>query len=207
MRLSIEQAYCQLDILYCYQKGNIMNKSYRYKALLTSAILLFALPLFSQADPSDKEMHKHKCDSHGIHDGEHGMGNNHKMGGGFAPFLKDLNLSAEQKEKIKTLMEAEKPEIQAHHEKRQALMTEMHALASSEKIDEAKSQKIAESLGTLEKESALKRMNSMSKLLSILNPEQRASALDELKKHMSQAKPKPTSFNINKQNVQSLFKS
>ncbi len=170
-----------------------------YKRLFASAALLLALPYISFAEPADKEMTKHRCEQH------HGF--EHKKLGEIPPFLSNISLNNEQKNQIKTLMEAEKSQMQTMHQEREQLMREMFELSGENQLDESKAQKIAESLGNLEKEFALKRILSGNKLLSTLTPEQRAKALNNIKEHMQKAKFKPTSYSLYKQKVNSWIKS
>jgi len=86
--------------------------------------------------------------------------------------LSKLDLSDKQHEQIKQLFEAEKPNMQAKHEAKMALMKQLHEVASQEKFNEQQAQALASKMGELAKQAALQKAKTGNKVYAILTPAQ-----------------------------------
>lgn len=125
-----------------------------------------------------------------------------KKGGhdGLPPFLKGIELSNEQKTQITTLMKQEHASAETHHQQRGALMKDLHQVSNAETFNAQQAENIANQLANLEKEEFLTRARNGHKIFSLLTPEQRQKANENIKKHMEKMdsmKIKPVNFQKN----------
>jgi len=135
------------------------------------------------------------CDRHDKHAMHHPKGRMmHKHGP--MHMLAKLDLSAQQKQQVKDIFKAEKPNMQANHEARMALMKQMHTVVSQAAFNEQKAEIVASKMGALAKEAALQKAKTGSKIYAILTPEQQAK-FNQLIEEKMQKRPglkKPANY-------------
>lgn len=123
------------------------------------------------------------------HMGEHGPGGGMGMMGpheGMQKLEEQLGLSAEQKEKLKTKLQAAmKAETDARKQHQDAMHKRMKAIADAfvgDKFD-AKKAGVAEHMGDMVKMMTKNRIQFVEAVLSVLTPEQRAKFAEHVKQH------------------------
>lgn len=156
-----------------------MNRSrHTLQRLLLAATL--ALPLAAQSaaappPPRDGMLHERPapmCEHMG--QGEH-MGRGGHMGGPgeTPPFLRGVELSEVQRDKIFAILHAQAPLM--HEQGKQAEKTHqaLHALALADKFDDAKAAALAQQGAQAMAQAMLQHLRSEHQILALLTPEQR----------------------------------
>jgi Spy/CpxP family protein refolding chaperone len=125
----------------------------------------------------------------GMHDGKtHMMGEGrkhmHGKGGGYGMdflhprMLKKLDLSEEQMKKLKDQrLEVQKQRIELHAEKAK-LELDLHHVFSAAPVKEAEAKKLAEKIAETDRKLLLLRVETMSRFLAGLTPEQHRKVMD-----------------------------
>lgn len=150
-----------------------MNSLFTLKKVIAASILALSLPLATVAIAHDggHQDNGSKAGQHcnkGQHQGFHKSGLPHH--------LKALDLSDKQKDEIFALIHNQVPAMREQHKERVKLMAELRATTQADQYDDAKAQKIAERLASLDKEKTLTRARNGAKIYALLTPEQRAKA-------------------------------
>lgn len=176
-----------------------MDQSFKTKAILSGIFLTLALAGTVYADgPDFKKVGDHCKRSHELE--------KKCEGDGIPPFLHGVNLTDAQKKQITTLMKEEKSSFENHHQQRGALMKELHTLTSAQTFDEKQAEVIANKYAILEKEGFMSRAKNGYKVFSLLTPEQRQQANENIQKHMEKMdnmKTKPVKFHHERENFPS----
>lgn len=151
-----------------------MNKHTVTRLLIASSIAL-AVPLAAHADPMmdgwGGRMHRH---------GAHGM-----FGADdFPRFLRGLSLTDAQREKVKTIVQAQAPAMQEKAKEARNARMELWSLSMSGQYDEAKAKSLADGGTKAMAEIALMRARSGSQIYQVLTPEQQT----QLKQRMESFK-------------------
>lgn len=143
-----------------------MNKRALTSFIIASSIAL-GLPLSADARPmTDKP---DGCGSQMQMMGERGMfGGNH-----LPPFLRGLNLSEAQRDKIFDLMHAQAPAMRDQAGKMRKAQMELRRLSMSGEYDEAKVKSLSEASAKLMAEMAQMRARTGNQIYQMLTPEQR----------------------------------
>lgn len=151
-----------------------MNKSLKTKITLGSIILGLAMSANVYA-----ESHHHS--KAGDHCKEFSKKEAHEN---LPSFLKGIELSKDQQSQIGTLVKLDQSSIETHHQQRGALMKELQNLSNTETFNEKQAEAIANQFANLEKDELLNRARNGQKIFSLLTPEQRQKANENIKKHM-----------------------
>lgn len=159
-----------------------------FKTLLATACITLAATGIAVAEQGSHGEKSGYCTK-----GHHGK--HHHAGGpefGQPRYLHGIALSSEQEDKIFALNYAEAPKVRDLMKQRQALHLELRQVSQAAQFDESKAKAIADKLATLEKDSALNRARTESKVLAVLTPEQREQALknkEQFSKHRGEHRP------------------
>jgi Spy/CpxP family protein refolding chaperone len=122
----------------------------------------------------------------GMHGGEghrmaghgRGMGGGHGMDFLHPRMLKRLDLSEDQKRKLKDQrLEVQKKRIELHAEKAK-LELDLHQVFSTAPVKEAEAKKVAEKIADVDRRLLFLRVESMSRFLAGLTPEQHRKVMD-----------------------------
>ncbi|ADM96809.1 ATP-independent periplasmic protein-refolding chaperone Spy [Dickeya dadantii] len=150
---------------------------------LTAIVIASALALgsvgFSYAQdntPPDQGAHMMKH-----HDGERGeRGMEHDM------MFKGLNLTDEQRQKMRDIMEnAKKDRERPSAETR----TEWHSLIAADSFDKTKAEGVVNQMAEAGKAHMLKRLEIQNKMYNVLTPEQKKQFNDNFAKHQKEPVP------------------
>ncbi len=167
-----------------------MNQSFKTKTILGSIILSLALAGTVSAKGAERDKDSGPCK----HSGEFAK----KWGrDDLPPFLNGVALTNVQKEQITQLMKEEKSGFENHHQQRGALMKELHKLSNAPTFDEKQAEVIASRFSAIEKEAFMSRAKNSYKILSLLTPDQRQKANENIQRHMEEMdnmKGKPVNF-------------
>lgn len=132
----------------------------------------------------------------GSHDGDckNRLERHHETGefwmGHFPPYLKNLNLTDEQRGKIKSLMHDQES---AMHNKMQELRKahmELRSLSMSADYDEAKVKMLSESSAKVMAEMAQMRAHTENQIYQLLSPEQRKQLEEQKMRYKSRSQEK-----------------
>ncbi|MYM32320.1 periplasmic heavy metal sensor [Duganella sp. CY15W] len=110
--------------------------------------------------------------------GPHGL-----MHGGRPPFLRGLELSEAQEDKVFAILHAEAPYLREQSRTAAKARDALHALGDSDKFDDAKATALAKDAATAEANIMLQHVRTQQKLLAVLTPEQRKKQADEPPRH------------------------
>lgn len=123
---------------------------------------------------------KAKGDGHG----KRGFGKGgHHRGGGM--MLRGLDLTDDQKNQVKGIMEASKAKVQPLRESMKATRQKLRDLSASGKFDEGQVQALATEQGNISAQLTVERERSKSQIFQILTPEQREKAA-QMKQQMKE---------------------
>lgn len=153
-----------------------MNKSKLTHLLLAGAM---ALPLAASADegvqPEDGRppLGGPHGDMAGVHPGHPELG-----GGPGMPFLRGLDLSDSQEDKIFQLVHSQAPYLREQQRAHEKAMRALHELRNADKFDDAAAAKLAQSAAQAQANLMLAHIRMHQKVLALLTPEQRKQ-LDE----------------------------
>ncbi|WP_042858602.1 ATP-independent periplasmic protein-refolding chaperone Spy [Dickeya sp. NCPPB 3274] len=112
------------------------------------------------------------------HDGERGMEQN--------MMFKGLNLTDEQRQKMRDIMENAK---QDRERPSAAERTEWHSLIAADSFDQAKAEAVANKMAETSKAHMLKRLEIQNKMYNVLTPEQKKQFNDNFAKHLKEPVP------------------
>lgn len=143
--------------------------------LIASAVAL-SIPLGAAAHPS--------MEGHGGGPLPPGSPGGH----GMIPFLRELNLSEAQQDKIFDIMHALEPQMRDRARAAHKARRELHQMSLSDKFDEAGARVLADSASRAEADLALLRARSTQQVLATLTPEQRRQAA-ELEQRQKSRRP------------------
>ena len=110
--------------------------------------------------------------------GQRGMDSDHRIN----RMADRLELSAEQRDKVRAIADKSRPALRAVHDKMQENRKSMRALMQQEKPADAELRKLADARGKLVAEMTVLRARMKSDIHAVLTPEQR----DKLKQHSEQ---------------------
>jgi len=168
------------------------------KRIFAIACISLAIPLALQAEPlldgpggPDNQKPGH-CERHhgGYKSGAHGA----KLMPGIPPYLRGVDLTEAQRDKLFNLMYAQLPTMREQGKLRHKTMQELRALSNAESFDDAKAQQLAAQLATLEKDMVLARARNDAKVFAILTPEQRQQVQDARKAREERGHDEPVNF-------------
>lgn len=156
-----------------------MNPMLRQFLVVSAAAL--AVPASALADPdfggpgrAHHAMHR----MHGMHD-MHGMHGGHG-GHGMLPFLRRLDLSEAQQDKVFSIMHELAPKMREQGKIARKARTDLRELSLSDKFDETKARTLADAQARAHADMALLRAKSTQQVFALLTPEQRKK-FEELK--------------------------
>lgn len=160
------------------------------KVLVAGSLLSLALVQVGFA--GDKE----HCDRHGKHARHHQTGAMKHHHNPMLRLLSKLELSEQQDQQIKQILEAEKPEMRTQRQAKIGLMHELHEVVSQSSFDDKKAEALASKIGDLAKASAMQKAKTGSKIYATLTPEQQQkfNQLFEEKKQKRAALKKPAHY-------------
>ncbi|HSH73115.1 MAG TPA: Spy/CpxP family protein refolding chaperone [Methylophilaceae bacterium] len=181
-----------------------MKTIFNLKRILAIGFITLAIPLALQAEPlaqgpdsqgSGKHMngrHGPACDGHrggpkdGARDG--------KFTHGIPPYLRGVDLTEAQRDKLFNLMYAQIPTMREQGKLRHKTMQELRAVSNAESFDDAKAQQLAAQLASIEKDMVLARARNDAKVFAILTPEQRKQVEDARKAREERGHGEPVNF-------------
>jgi Spy/CpxP family protein refolding chaperone len=107
--------------------------------------------------------------------GHHQPHGGHAFGGHepTPPFLRGINLSEAQKDKIFELMHKQAPLLREKAKASHQAMDELRQLSLADNFDEARAKKLAHSAADAQSEIALQHAQNDQKIIAMLTPEQR----------------------------------
>lgn len=152
-----------------------MNKT--LTPLIAAVILSLTIGSVAIAEPTDgnkKPPHCEKTEMKGHH--PMNMGFPHKPF-----FLKGIELTAEQEDKIFELTHAEAPKLRARMKAQQDLRQDLIIMIQTNNFDENKARKIADKLAKIESENTLAKAHIDNSLMNLLTPEQREKVIKNKK--------------------------
>ncbi|MGZ8251382.1 MAG: Spy/CpxP family protein refolding chaperone [Methylophilaceae bacterium] len=161
-----------------------------FKKTILLGCLTLALPLALQAEPMMRGQHEghdekvsagQACEQHhvGSRHARFMPGMHHELG--IPPYLRDIDLTEAQRDKLFSLMYAQMPAMREQGKLRHKTMAELRALSSAETFDDGKAQQLTSQLANIEKDMLLARTRNDAKIFAILTPEQRQK-LEEARK-------------------------
>lgn len=113
-------------------------------------------------------------------------GPHHMMKGEDHMMFKGLNLTAEQKQKIRDIMHsARKESPRPPKGERQ----ELHSIVAADHFDRAKAEQAIDKLAAANKERMLQRLEVQNKLYNVLTPEQKRQFNEKFEKHLNDPAP------------------
>ncbi len=152
-----------------------MDKHTVTRLLIASGIAL-AVPLAAHADPMMAGWggHKHRHGPHGMY------------GADDSPrFLRGLSLTDAQREKVKTIVQAQAPALQEKANEARNARMELWSLSMSGQYDEAKAKSLAEGGTQAMAEIALMRARTGSQIYQVLTPEQQTQLKERMERFKS----------------------
>jgi Spy/CpxP family protein refolding chaperone len=105
-----------------------------------------------------------------------GMEPGHGVDGPMPPFLRGVNLSDDQQDKIFTILHDQAPRMRLQARAAHKAREQLHQLATADKYDDAQAKELAEAGGKAETEIALMRAQADHEIVALLTPEQRQQA-------------------------------
>ena len=90
------------------------------------------------------------------------------------PFLRGLDLSEAQEDKVFQLMHAQAPYMREQQRAHEKAMRALHEMGDADKFDEAAASKLAQAAAQAEANLVLARIRTHQKVMALLTPEQRA---------------------------------
>ncbi|WP_373986707.1 Spy/CpxP family protein refolding chaperone [Duganella sp. BuS-21] len=109
------------------------------------------------------------------HGGDRGPG----FGPGRPPFLRGVELSDAQQDKVFAILHAESPYLRDQSKAAAKAREALRALAVADKYDDAKAAALAREAATAEANIALQQVRTQQKLLAVLTPEQRKQQAED----------------------------
>jgi len=116
-----------------------------------------------------------------------GPGMQPPMMGGEAPFLRGLDLSEAQQDKVFAILHAEMPYLHEQHKAAAKAHEALRAMASATQYDDAKAAALAQAAAQAMANIELQHVRTEQKLLALLTPEQRK----QLAEHQPHHPPRP----------------
>jgi periplasmic protein CpxP/Spy len=107
----------------------------------------------------------------GMH--ERDMKLHHGEGDMMPPFLRGIDLSKEQKDKLAAVMQTQAPQLREQHRAVADAHRALHELALSAAFDDAKAAALAQTLGQALAKAALQRARTDQQIVALLTPGQR----------------------------------
>lgn len=153
-----------------------MSLKNKFFSALTVAFALFAFSTFATAQEKTQSDSDNKQKREWRKGKRDGGGKGFRRGGGMLRGLRDLNLTDAQREQIRTIMQANRPD--------QATMEEMRTIRQA-KRDGTITAEQKERAKTLREQAKLKSEGVERQVLAVLNPEQRQQ-LEAKKTEMKQ---------------------
>lgn len=117
--------------------------------------------------------------------GPHGMDSHH----GGAPFLRGLDLSEAQRDKIFAIEYAQMPEAREQRKAIEHAWRDLHQMVTSGQYDEARARSLTESLGRAVAREAQLRAQAGAKVMQVLTPEQRKQIADREAQRVAELPP------------------
>jgi periplasmic protein CpxP/Spy len=146
-----------------------MKKSKLIPLLLAAAM---ALPFGASAEEGHPGRDDRSAGDHrpgpgrGFHGGPHGGPSLH--------FLRGLDLSDSQEDKVFQLLHAQAPHMREQQRAHEKAMRALHDMRNADKFDDAAAVKLAQSAAQAQANIMLAQLRTHQKVLSLLTPEQRA---------------------------------
>jgi Spy/CpxP family protein refolding chaperone len=121
-------------------------------------------------------------------------------------FLKGIQLTGEQEDKVFALTHAEVPKMRARIKAQRDLRQDLMILIQSNKFDENKARKIADQLANIEKENALAKAHLDNNIMKLLSPEQLEQVIQNKREiKPGQVRAKPSVFHQTNSNFKSTL--
>ena len=98
----------------------------------------------------------------------------HHRGAPGLPFLRGLNLSETQQDRLFAILHAEAPQLREQDKIEDKAHAALHAMADAGEFDEAKASRHAAALGQAVAARAMLRLRTAGRVMALLTPEQRA---------------------------------
>jgi len=103
-----------------------------------------------------------------------GYGKHGEAMGMMGPMMRDLDLSAEQRDQIRSMMQGQRDLHQQNWEQRSEYRQQMHQLMMADTFDEAAAKKLIEAQTAQHQQQMLERLKLHHQVLGVLTPEQKA---------------------------------
>jgi protein CpxP len=113
------------------------------------------------------------------------------MGGGRAPFLRGIELTDAQEDKVFAILHGEKPYLRDQAKAAAKAHEALRELAGADKYDDAKAASLAQAAGTAMANIALQHVRTEQKLRAVLTPEQRKQQADDKDGKDKPRRPRP----------------
>jgi len=147
------------------------------KRFVAAAAVALAVPLTASAFGSQKSMMHDGCDGMGMKSGY----GHHGMGGDVMPrYLKRLDLTEAQRDRIFDIMHAQAPTMRNTAKAMHKAQGDLRTLTAAPDFSEAKAKELADAAAAAMGEMALTRAKTERQVFEVLTPEQRKQ-LAELK--------------------------
>jgi periplasmic protein CpxP/Spy len=156
-----------------------------FKPLLAATILSLSIANVAMAKPNQGHDKPHHCaqkENHARHDKNMQFPHQPR-------FLRGIDLTDVQKDKLFELNYAEMPTLRSQMKARHQLKQELMQL--SDNYSEEKAKTIADKLATLERDSVLARARHQQQVLSLLTPEQRKQVSENKEKFKQRRDARP----------------
>jgi protein CpxP len=117
--------------------------------------------------------------------GMHGGPGGPRHGDMLEHMARALNLTEDQKQQVKTIMDSAHAAAEANHAKAEEIHKQLEAAVANGQFDEAQVRALANQKAQLDADMMVEHLRAMSKVFAILTPEQRTKA-QELHKQMGE---------------------
>lgn len=154
-----------------------------WRALATTGLIALAVPMMNAPNAFAADMRmdsKENCADHENGPGRGPRGGMRMMGDHLPPFLRSIELTEAQRDKIFELQHAQHPKQRELMKAVQYSRDAMHALSRNDSFDAVKGRSLADAHGKAVADMALNHAEMETRIRAILTPEQRKQA-DEQK--------------------------
>jgi len=147
------------------------------KVIFSSSILVASMLALNtavlHAEPGDTPSPPHEHGAHGDCGPRHGGPEGDRHGSGGFHGLRELNLSQDQQDKIKQIMEKHKPDAKAQFETMRANFKALNDAAKAEPYDAKKVQALADQQAKQQAAFIVERTATKHEIYAVLTPEQK----------------------------------
>jgi Spy/CpxP family protein refolding chaperone len=157
-------------------------------AMVAAGILLAASQCVQAMDVASSPDMNHGAPHHGQHmpmgwhRGPMGMG---AMGSPVPPFLRGIELTEAQQDKIFEIMHNLAPQMREKAKAAHKARKELHELATSQNYDESKAKSLADTLARSQADMMLMHIRADRQILALLTAEQRKQVDERRNRHMA----------------------